>query len=237
MTWFKVDDKLHDHRKSRRAQKSAMGVWVLAGSWCMDNLSDGFVPESVLSRGGTRRDAAKLVDALLWETAEKDGENGWQFCNWHAFQPSKAEVESEREATKERVRKWRESKKSNAVTNGVTNSVVTPEVRAPRPDPTRPDPSKREGAPRAHQLPDTFRPSDKHQSLAAEKGVDLRAEWPKFCDYHRSKGSTMKDWSAALNNWIRKAAEYGGKVQHLRPEPDAQGRVILPPLPKPFFEQ
>lgn len=84
---------------------------------------------------------------------------------------------------------------------------------------------------RAHQLPDTFRPSEKHQALAAEKGVDLRAEWPKFCDYHRAKGSTMKDWSAALNNWIRKAAEYGGKVQPLRPESDAQGRVILPPLP------
>ena len=57
MAWFKVDDKLHDHRKARRAGKAAIGVWVLAGSWAMDNLTDGFVPEVVLLRWGTRTDA------------------------------------------------------------------------------------------------------------------------------------------------------------------------------------
>ena len=53
MPWFKVDDKLHDHRKSRKAGRSAMGVWVLAGSWSMDNETDGFVPADVLARWGT----------------------------------------------------------------------------------------------------------------------------------------------------------------------------------------
>lgn len=41
MSWFKVDDKLHDHRKARKAGKSAMGVWVLAGSWCMSSETAG----------------------------------------------------------------------------------------------------------------------------------------------------------------------------------------------------
>jgi hypothetical protein len=76
MTWFKVDDKLHDHRKVRAAGKAAMGVWVLAGSWAADNLTDGFIPTTVLPRWGTRADANKLVTAGLWHTDEQDGEKG-----------------------------------------------------------------------------------------------------------------------------------------------------------------
>lgn len=88
MPWFKVDDKLHDHRKARKARKAAMGVWVLAGSWCMDNLTDGFVPESVLPRWGNKHDARALVDAGLWSNATRSGEKGWQFHDWTRFQPS-----------------------------------------------------------------------------------------------------------------------------------------------------
>lgn len=90
MPWFKVDDKLHDHRKTRRAGKAAMGVWVLAGSWSMDNLTDGFVPEDVLLRWGTRADAGRLVAAGLWYVDEFDGDRGWRFHDWTRFQPSAA---------------------------------------------------------------------------------------------------------------------------------------------------
>lgn len=85
--WFKVDDKLHDHHKSRKAGKSAMGVWVLAGSWSRDNETDGFIPEGVLLRWGTRADAKRLTDADLWIPGEKDGEAGWWFHDWARFQP------------------------------------------------------------------------------------------------------------------------------------------------------
>lgn len=88
--WFKVDDKLHDHRKARKAGKAAMGVWVLAGSWSMDNGTDGFVPEDVLSRWGTPADARKLVTAGLWDVDEWEGEKGWRFHDWSRFQPSAA---------------------------------------------------------------------------------------------------------------------------------------------------
>jgi hypothetical protein len=90
VSWFKVDDKLHDHRKSRRAGKAAMGVWVLAGSWSMDNLTDGFIPDDVLARWGSRADAARLVAAGLWYADEHDGEMGWRFHDWNRFQPSAA---------------------------------------------------------------------------------------------------------------------------------------------------
>lgn len=88
--WFKVDDKLHDHRKIRKAGKSAMGVWVLAGSWSMDNLTDGFIPQDVLIRWGNKTDAGRLVAAGLWYVDEHNGERGWRFHDWARFQPSAA---------------------------------------------------------------------------------------------------------------------------------------------------
>lgn len=96
MTWFKVDDKLHDHRKARKAGKSAMGVWVLAGSWAMDNETDGFIPDDVLMRWGTRSDAARLVSAGLWDKAVHEGEEGWRFHDWSMFQPSAAVTAAKR---------------------------------------------------------------------------------------------------------------------------------------------
>jgi hypothetical protein len=58
---------------------------------------------------------------------------------------------------------------------------------------------------RATQRPDDFRPTQAHADLAAERGVDLHAEWAKFCDWCDANGKTYKDWPAALRNWIRNA--------------------------------
>lgn len=98
MSWFKVDDKLHDHRKARRAKKAAMGVWVLAGSWCSDNGTGGFVPESVLERWGNRRDAAVLVEVGFWSVDHQDGEDGWRFHEWDIRNPDAASHLAKREA-------------------------------------------------------------------------------------------------------------------------------------------
>ena len=79
---------------------------------------------------------------------------------------------------------------------------------------------------RATALSDDFRPSDNHATLAASLGVDLQREWVKFADYARANGKTYKDWSAALNNWLRKAAEYGGRPAPLTVVTD---ETLLPP--------
>ena len=80
-------------------------------------------------------------------------------------------------------------------------------------------------AKRATQLPRGFQPSETNIQLAISEGVDLRREFAKFCDHHQAKGSTYKDW--------RKAAEYGGNVRPFqRAGVDANGNVMLPPLPK-----
>jgi hypothetical protein len=111
MPWFKADDKLHEHRKPRIAGKAAMGVWILAGSWSADNTQDGFVPERVLSRWGTKRDAAALVAAGLWCPGEHEGESGYWFHDWPEYQMTKDEVEANRAAARERMRKLRKGDK------------------------------------------------------------------------------------------------------------------------------
>jgi hypothetical protein len=96
--WFKIDDKLHDHHKTRRAGKQAMGVWVLAGSWSADHLTDGFIPADVLARWGTPRDAGRLVTAGLWIVDTQNGEPGWRFRDWSDYQPTAQDVQLAQDA-------------------------------------------------------------------------------------------------------------------------------------------
>lgn len=228
MVWFKVDDKLHDHRKARQARKSAMGVWVLAGSWSADNLTDGFIPDDVATRWGTRHDFTALVSAGLWIEATSGSERGWQFVNWGEFQPVKADIERERAQKAEAGRKGGKASgrsRREAGAEAGASRLVEP------PNPTRPNASNEAlgagkppaaGKPRAKRattLPSDFRPTEGHVNLASELGVDLRAEWPKFCDHHIAKGTTFKDWNAALRTWVRNAPKFSN-VRHLPPAED-----------------
>jgi len=92
--WFKVDDGLHDHRKARGIDCAAVGLWTLAGSWCGQHRTDGFVPESVVPRWSRswKRLAAELVARGLWEPSEQGAERGWVFVNWCDYQPSREET-------------------------------------------------------------------------------------------------------------------------------------------------
>lgn len=116
MPWFKVDDELHDHRKPRKAGVAAMGLWTLAGSWCADNLTDGFVPESIPIRWASnfRKLADALVAAELWHPHIKDGEPGWLFHDWEKYQPSAAKVRRDRKEARDRMAQLRSVPDSGA---------------------------------------------------------------------------------------------------------------------------
>lgn len=78
------------------------------------------------------------------------------------------------------------------------------------------------------QLPDDFTPNETNQRVAKEHGVNLGRLLPQFIDHHTAKGSTYKDWHAALNTWIRRErpTEATGQVRHfpnardIQPAPD-----------------
>lgn len=102
MVWFRVDDGWHKHRKRIRAGldlegMAAQGLWAAAGSWCSDELSDGFIPDDVvdyLAPGVGQMLAKRLEAARLWVRGERDGESGWQFHQWVEQQPTRDEVEA-----------------------------------------------------------------------------------------------------------------------------------------------
>jgi hypothetical protein len=100
MVWFKVDDKFHSHNKVRKVladDPAALALWVVAGSWSSDNLTDGFVPDHQLPwliPAGADTLAQKLVTAGLWRRVRA----GHQFHEWEEDgngekrNPTRAEV-------------------------------------------------------------------------------------------------------------------------------------------------
>jgi hypothetical protein len=94
VTWAKVDDRFHGHSKARRARE-ALALWVLAMSWCADELTDGAVPKDMpdlLLPGLGETFAARLVEVGLWERTDA----GYQFHDWLDYQPSAKTVKRER---------------------------------------------------------------------------------------------------------------------------------------------
>jgi hypothetical protein len=122
MPWFKVDDTLHGHPKHRKAGLAAIGLWTVAGSYCSQYTTEGFVPDwYVAGWPSGRKLAGRLVDTALWDESERDGESGWQFHDWEHYQMTKEEIERDREANRERQRKFREKRREArdaAIRNG-----------------------------------------------------------------------------------------------------------------------
>lgn len=101
MTWFKVDDTLAFHPKVMQAGNPAMGLWVRAGSWASQQLTDGYVPDDVARTLGSRAEIGRLVDSGLWLPGVT---GGFQFHQWNegGRQPKRNDVEARREADRQR---------------------------------------------------------------------------------------------------------------------------------------
>jgi hypothetical protein len=211
MAWGKVDDNLAFHPKVLAVGNEAMGVWVRALSWSMQQLTDGFIPNDILVALKAMPVSSQLVEVGLWHEAE----GGFQFNDWNCYQPTREQVLSERAKVTERQAKWREAKaKNNGVTNAVTNGVTNAA-------PTRPDPTHiREG--RATRLPQDFKITNEMKSWSETKNisVDLAIETEKFMNYYSAvsgKAGTKLDWVATWRNWILKANEWSRPKDEIDP--------------------
>lgn len=94
MPWFRVDDNLAFHSKTIAAGNAAMGLWVRAGAWSMQQLTDGFIPAHVARQLGTRPECKRLCETGLWREAD----DGYQFHEWGERQPSSDDVKRAAEA-------------------------------------------------------------------------------------------------------------------------------------------
>lgn len=171
MVWFKVDDQLAVHLKAVAAGNAAMGLWVRAGSWCAAQLTDGFVPASMVpALGGSDVDASDLADAGLWH-ADK---GGWRFHDWEQYQPTREQVLAERSAAVERMRTVRANRKANVRRNGAANvrdlfasGSATP---SPSPDSSKTSKSQSRNT-RARVSTDPIQVPEVIRRLASQKGI------------------------------------------------------------------
>ncbi|MCC6946022.1 MAG: helix-turn-helix domain-containing protein [Thermomicrobiales bacterium] len=92
---------------------------------------------------------------------------------------------------------------------------------------TTKEPSEKARAKKATAVPDVFEVTDDlygwaWSSLDLQRR-DVDRETEKFMDYHRAKGSTMKDWVAAWRNWMRNSVTFrkpsngNGRTSPVRP--------------------
>lgn len=172
MAWFKVDDGFWAHPKILMLSDGAQALWLRAGSWSSQQLTDGFIPETALPMlRGTVEAATELVSAGMWDRLP----DGWGFHDWEKYQPTREQVEGERQATRERLQRWRANRRTgNAVGNGVTNGVSN--AAPSRPVPSRPDPDINHLGLSGH-LPVRAREEsdDQFQSLIDGIGIDVAA--------------------------------------------------------------
>lgn len=156
MAWFKVDDGFHSSRKLMQIPRSlrieAAGLWVISGSWSAQEELDGLVPDFMLEEWGAKPESIEwLIKVELWEPYSE----GARFSNWGEYQPTKAELEENRQKERDRKAAWRAEKArrdaerkanmSQRDTRG-TDTSVPPESLLTRPDPSRPDPTPIEEA-------------------------------------------------------------------------------------------
>lgn len=168
MTWGRVDDQLHAHPKAEALGDdvlalAAVGLWSLALSWSCDQLTDGRIPAGRVTRiVGDAKLGTKLVARLraakLWHgvnepcpkghercDAYRRDEEGFRFHDWEDYQPTRAEVEAERERKADAGRRGglaraRARAKQEASSRQAGARPVLPEAAQP-PLPSRPDPT------------------------------------------------------------------------------------------------
>lgn len=226
MTWFKVDDGFWSHPKTATLSDAAVTLWVRAGAYSCQHLTDGVIARPVLRLVGVESAAAELVDAGLW-TEHPDG---WIFHDWDDYQETRDAVRKRRDDWRDRQKRSREraeqrrreshseshdmSRVTDSVTTGVSQGVPS------RPVPSRPstsnevdNPPTPQGGKRAKtkgtRLVADWMPSA--ELIAQMRGecpqVDLQAEHRIFVDYwiaQPGQKGVKLDWPATWRNWMRR---------------------------------
>lgn len=182
--WFKVDGNLAFHPKVIAAGNEAMGLWVRAGAWSCEQMTDGFVPTGIANAmANGMASAIALVMANLWQ--EVDG--GYQFKDWDEFQPSgeeerarKRELSEKRKAAgkKGAAKRWNSNSHSKPMANAMASAMANGwQTDSPDPDPDISTPKGVEGMrkPQRQAYPDEFERFWSEYPVKRDKGKALKA--------------------------------------------------------------
>ncbi|MBE1603754.1 hypothetical protein HEB94_000602 [Actinopolymorpha pittospori] len=129
MPWFKVCDTFAFNDKTVAAGNAAIGLWVRAGSWCAQNRNDGVIPKHMVTAlGGSAATARKLVNVGLWEPTS----DGYRFVEGEGAQATRQEVEDDRAAARERMRRLRARNRRSAGARPAIRGEVHPNNAIPK---------------------------------------------------------------------------------------------------------
>lgn len=101
MTWVKIDDNFPDHPRVVGLTDAAFRTHVSAICYSARYLTDGSIPSSAMRSIGPRRAAQELEAAGLWARTD----HGWMIRDYLDYNPSRAEVEEQRERKREAGRR------------------------------------------------------------------------------------------------------------------------------------
>lgn len=127
MPWVKLDDGFFDHPKALAAGPLGIAMFVAGLCYCSRHLTDGFIPAEAVPRlislppKQSARVSSDLVRAGLWRTCP----GGFIVHDYLEYQPSRAQVNAERQAARKRMHERREWVRQNSppcspeqITNG-----------------------------------------------------------------------------------------------------------------------
>ncbi|MET9253777.1 mucin-2 [Streptomyces sp. NPDC003717] len=144
MTWFKVDDTAHAHPKLLKAGNAALGLWVRAGAYAAQHLTEGVIPGVVAQLYGTAPQARKLVASGLWHASGHDctrckqpAAGDYVMHDFLIYNPSRARVEDDRARAADRQQRAREraAEQRNQERNPLNPSANRPRIDDdPRPE-------------------------------------------------------------------------------------------------------
>lgn len=139
MVWFRVDDGFYGHPKvlqiPRAIRPSAIGTWILCGTWSASKTTDGKIPSYAVEEvGGSLEAAEALVVVKLWRSTR----TGYAFNNWEEYQYTRVQVDARRESERVRKAKQREGRRSQENTEDSAQGVPPGHFA----DPNYPNPSR-----------------------------------------------------------------------------------------------
>lgn len=152
MSWVRIDDHAHEHRKQTAAGPAACWLWVCGLMYCnRQGKRDGVIPASALHTlgvDGAKRLAAKLVEVGLWEQTD----TGFLVHDYHDYQPTDEQMEERRAKRREAgrlggQRSGEARREANA--KQVASKVLGENEAKANPDPD-PDPDPRSDQPETH---------------------------------------------------------------------------------------
>jgi hypothetical protein len=131
VSWVKIDDNFATHWKFQEASPEAIKFYIAALCYCARYLTDGQIdPKRVEGQAQVKFTKPLLRSLLKLDLLEQREDGTFWIHDYLEYNPSREHVLAGQKANAERQERWRKGRR-NAVTNGVSNALVT----APRPVP------------------------------------------------------------------------------------------------------